>query len=483
MEMTLTEDWLPKPGALVEFTPTPATLAAVAETGPSSAPATFLQESHIRRWAERRHTDNPLPSELSLCFTVAFPLDPEALRKAFVTFLRRHETLRSRFDLDESGGRRTLTRHLIAAEDVDLTTGYGGSYASGEQLRDVLVAKFRAVADPTRWPAFVCGAIDHGPDGFTLLYSNDHAFSDGVSMVTAIFELHGLYTAYAAGLEPPLPPVGSYVEFARAERASVAAGAPELDRMAALIADNAERVRPLPLDLGLEAGEVADSRGAKIDLLDAEECERFAAACKKAGGSFSAGIFAAVALSELALTGREYYLGLNVIGTRNEPKYQLAQGWFINLMPILFELDRTEQFSALIGRAGFALDWVKPLASVPIHAALARAAELTGHPVPTTHDWPWVSYMDMRSISGAALENSLPGVSGIHGLGSRARIGQTSPMWFNRELDRLHVTVAYPDTESAHASAARYLQRLRETMRGIAATGDYTVTASTVPGS
>lgn len=474
MEMTLTEDWLPKPGALVEFSPTAATLAAAADADPSSAPATFLQESHIRRWAERRHGDNPLASELSLCFTVATPLDPEALRQAFTTFLRRHETLRSWFDLDQTGGRFRLTRYLVPAEEVELATSYGGSFASGEQLRDILVDKYRAAADPTRWPAFVCGAIDHGPDGFTLLYNTDHAFSDGLSLVTAIFELHGLYTAYAAGQEPPLLPVGSYVEFARAERAAAAAGSPELDRMAALLADNADRVRPLPWNLGLAPGEVAESRGTKVDLLDAAECETFAEACKEAGGSFSAGLFAAIALTELELAGRTHYLGLNVVGTRNEPKYQLAQGWFINLLPISFDLDAAEQFSTLVGRAGFALDWVKPLSSVPIHAALSRAAELTGSPLPVTTDWPWVSYMDVRAISGAALENALPNVSNIHGLGSRSKIGQTSPVWFSRELDRLHVTVMYPDTEPAHASATKYLDRVRNTLRTVARTGDYT---------
>ncbi|QIS13159.1 condensation domain-containing protein [Nocardia arthritidis] len=477
MEMTLTEDWLPKPGALVEFSPTAATLSAVADAEPSSVPPTFLQESHIRRWADRRYGDNPLASELGLCFTVATPLDPEALRKTFTTFLRRHETLRSWFDLDETGGRFAVTRHLLGADEVDLVTTYGGSFASGEELRDTLIARFRSAADPTRWPAFFCGAIDHGPDGFTLLYSIDHAFSDGLSLVGAIFELHGIYAAYAAGQEPPLLPVGSYVEFAKAERAAVAAGSPELDRIAAMIADNAERVRPLPIDLGLAPGEAVDSRGIKVDLLDAAECEQFATACKNAGGSFSSGLFAAIALAELSLTGRAHYLALNVVGTRKEPKYQLAQGWFINLLPIYFELDRTEQFSALIGRAGFALDWVKPLSDVPIHAALSRAAELTAAKVPPTTEWPWISYMDVRAISGAALENALPGVSGINGLGSRSKIGQTSPVWFSRELDRLHVTMMYPDTEAAHASATRYLDRVRETLRTVAAIGDFTASA------
>ncbi|GAA5078566.1 condensation domain-containing protein [Nocardia iowensis] len=476
MEMTLTEDWLPKPGVLLEFTPTAASRAATAAATPSDAPATYVQESHIRRWAARRHTADPLASELSLCFSVASPLDADALRRAFTTFLQRHESLRSWFELDESAGKFALTRYLLEPGAVELETTTVGAFDSGEELRDLLVEKFHASAEPIKWPAFLCGAIDHGADGFTLVYNTDHAFSDGLSLVTAIFELHALYTAYSTGQEPVLLPVGSYVEFARNERAAVAANPPELDKLATLIADSLDKVRPLPIDLGLAPGELADSRGTKVDLLDAAECEAFSEACKAAGGSFSAGLFAAIALAELEFAGRTHYLGLNVVGTRQEPQYQLAQGWFINLLPISFEVDPTDHFTDLIGRAGVALDWVKPLASVPIHAALERAAELTGASVPATTDWPWVSYMDVRAISGAALENALPNVHGINGLGSRARMGQTSPMWFSRELDRLHVSMMFPDTPAAATSAAAYLDSIRTALRAIATTGEYTAT-------
>ncbi|MBF6209938.1 hypothetical protein IU433_03720 [Nocardia puris] len=465
MEMTLTEDWLPKPGALLEFTPTAESRAAALDAPASPVPPTFLQESHISRWAERRHTDNPLASELSLCFTVATPLDADALRRAFVTFLRRHETLRCRFDLDTGGG--DPRRHIVAAEDVDLVAEHRGEFDSGEELRDLLVARFRAAADPTRWPAFVCGAIDHGPDGFTLLYSTDHAFSDGISLVTAIFELYNCYSAHAVGTDPVLPPVGSYVDFAAAERAAVAAGSPELDRMAALLAGYADRVAPLPWDLGLAPGELAESRGTKVDLLDAAECEAFAAACKAAGGGFSAGLYAALALTERETAGRTGYLAMNVVGTRSAPEYQMAQGWFVNLLPVGFDTADAD-FAELVRRAAAALEDVKALGSVPVHAALRLAAVRSGAPQPVTTDWPWVSYMDVRAISGAALEQALPAVSGINGLGSRSRIGQTSPIWFSRELDRLHVTAMYPDTPAANASAAEYFARLGAVLRAVA---------------
>ncbi|MFG1795293.1 condensation domain-containing protein [Nocardia sp. NPDC049149] len=476
VEMTLTEDWQPKPGVLVEFTTTAASKAATETTAPSDIPATYLQESHIRRWSARRQTDDPLASELSFCFTVARPFDPEALRRTYIAFLQRHETLRSWFRIDETDGRFALTRYLLDPAAVDLETHTVATFTDSGDLRDALVAKFKANANPTRWPAIVCCAIDHGADGFTVVYSADHAFTDGMSVLTSLLEFHALYAAFSTGQEPALPPVGSYVEFAKAERAAVAAQPAELARLAELLAENAQRVRPLPIELGLAPGELADSFGTKVDMLDAAEIDAFADACKAAGGSFSAGLYAAVALAELEFAGRTSYLGMNVVGTRSAPQYQLAQGWFINLIPIAFDLEGAHRFTEVIGRAGVALDWAKPLSNVPIHAALERAAQLTGAPLPVTTDWPWVSYLDMRAMSGAALENALPGISEIHGLGSRSRIGQTSPIWFNRELERLHVTMMYPDTAIAHKSAADYLGQIRTTLRAIAHTGDFAAT-------
>ncbi|WP_405165105.1 condensation domain-containing protein [Nocardia sp. NBC_01499] len=477
VEMTLTEHWQPKPGVLLEFTTTAASQAATETTAPSDVPATYLQESHIRRWSARRQTDDPLASELSFCFSVARPLDADALRRTYIAFLQRHETLRSWFRIDESDGGFALTRYLLDPAAVDLETHTLATFTDSGELRDTLVAKFKANANPTRWPAIVCCAIDHGADGFTVVYSADHAFTDGMSVLTSTYEFHALYTAFSTGQEPVLPPVGSYVEFARNERAGVAAQPPELAQLAGLLAEKAHGVRPLPIELGLAPGEVADSFGTKVDMLDAAEIDAFATACKNAGGSFSAGLYAAVALAELEFAGRTSYLGMNVVGTRSEPQYQLAQGWFINLMPIAFDLEGAHRFTELIGRAGVALDWTKPLANVPIHAALDRAAALTGAPLPVTTDWPWVSYLDMRAVSGPALEAAMPGVSEINGLGSRSKIGQTSPIWFNREVERLHVTMMYPDTPVAHKSAADYLGQIRTTLRAIAATGDYAVTA------
>jgi len=472
MEMIHLTEWLPKPGELIEFVPTAATLNAAAATPASPIPPSFIQEFHIRYWRERRVDSDPdrpdVRTELSLAFRIDEPLDRAALRAAFTAFLHRHDSLRCWFDVDDT----TMTRHQIDADAVALETVVVGGFDSGEALRDRLGARFRA-PDPTAWPAFACGAIDHGADGFTVYYSIDHAYSDGASLVAVLFELHQLYTAHAAGREPALPPVGGYSEYARRERALVAAEPPELEQLANILAGNADRMRPTPWDLGLAPGEFGDSTGLRFDVLTGAECEAFGAACEAGGGSYAAGIYAAIALTELELDGRTRYLGLNVVGTRDDPQFRFTQGWFVNLVPVTFEVGAAASFRDLVGRARTAVSETKPLASIPLLAAMARAAETTGRELPPVRDWPWVSYMDMRMISGAILEQSLPGLGEIHGLGSSARISQPSPLWFNREHDRVHVAVMFPDTARARESVTGYLERLRTILRTVAATGDF----------
>ncbi|MBF6170515.1 condensation domain-containing protein [Nocardia blacklockiae] len=481
MEMIHLTDWLPKPGELLEFRPTPAAVAAAAAAPVSPEPPSFIQEFHLRYWQRRRRDSTPadlgrdVRSELSMCFSIATPLDRAALRLAVTDFLRRHDSLRCRFD--DSGA--TLTRHVVAPEAVEVETTALGVYSSGEALRDRLAARFRA-PDPAAWPAFACGAIDHGDDGFTVYLSLDHAFSDGASLISAIAELYGLYTGHAAGASPVLPPAADYGEYARRERDTVDARPPELERLARLLADNADHIRPTPWDLGLAPGEFGASTGLRFDLLTGAQCEAFGTACAAAGGSFTAGLYSAIALTELDIAGRTSYLGLNVLGTRTDPRFQFTQGWFVNLLPVAFEVGRTARFTDLAGRARSALHDIKSLTGIPLLAALPRAAELAGRELPPVRDWPWVSYMDMRPVSGDLLERSMPGLHGIRGLGSSSRIGQPSPLWFNREAERVHVAVMFPDTERAHDSVTAYLERLRTVLRAVAETGEFTTAA---PGS
>ncbi len=462
MDMIRLSDWLPKPGELLDFPPTATARAAAAAADPAPIPPSYIQDFHLR------HRD----PALSICFTIAAPLDRKALCRSFVQFLRRHDGLRCWFvdDGERFGGR------ILDPAWVDLDIVSEGSFDSGEQLRDRLADRF-AACDPTAWPGFALGAIDHGDDGFTVHMSLDHAFSDGTSQVAAIFELHQLYTCHTTGETPALPSVGGYSEFARHERATVEQRPDDVDRLARLIAANRDYIRPLPWDFGLEPGATAASIDIRSDLLTGPECEAFTRACAAAGGSFASGIYAAIALTELEFAGRTRYVGLNMVGTRNNPRFQFTQGWFVNLLPIVFEVGAAARFTELIGRARAALQDIKPLAGIPLFAALARANELTGQSIPRVRDWAWVSYLDARPISGAMLEQSLPGLHRIHGLCSAPPTDRASALEFHREADRVQMSVRYPDTEAAHTSVGRYVERLRAVLRTVAATGEFATSA------
>ncbi|MBF6331362.1 condensation domain-containing protein [Nocardia transvalensis] len=473
MDMIRLTDWLPKPGELLEFTPSATALAAAAAADPAPVAPSYIQEFQLRhRSVDARH---PARTELSMCFTIAEPLDRQALRRTFIQFLRRHDGLRSWLVAEAT--ERSASCRILDPAWVDLDIVSVGSFASGEALRDRIDDRLRA-PDPATWPAFALGAIDHGADGFTVYVSIDHAFSDGTSQVAAIFEIHQLYTSYLAGTAPTLAPVGGYSDYARHERATAERQPSELEQLARILADNIDHIRPLPWDLGLEPGASAESIGMRYDLLTGAECDAFTRACAAAGGSFASGIYAAIALTELELAGRTRYAGFNMVGTRNTPKFQFTQGWFVNLMPIVFHVGVAARFTELVARARTALHDIKPLSGVPLFAALPRAAELAGRELPCVRNWPWVSYMDARPISGAMLEQSLPGLHGIHGLCSTSPTDRPSPLSFHREADRVHVTVSFPDTPQAHGSVEQYIERLRTVLRTVAATGEFATAAA-----
>lgn len=473
MEMTITEDYLLRlePGEVLEFGPTARSRAAARDAEISAVPPSFMQDSHIRRWAERQQGDGAGPEDISLSFTVPARLDRAALLRAFTAFILRHETLRCWYDFDTMPQPPRLRRRIVDATDIEFATTSLGDSTSVHEIRDVIVDRIKQGVHPLAWPTFFCGAVDHGERGFTVIYTVDHANTDGLSLAGAFFELQALYDAYAKGEEPTLLSVGSHVGYAAAERAEIEPGldSPAVGRLVELLLHGDGGVPPLPVRTGLAPGQRALPVNTVLDLLDAAECDAFAAECTSADGTFSAGLFTTLALTNLVLGGQQRYLGLNVVGTRSDPKYLMAQGWFVNLMPISFEVGASATFRDVIPRAAAALARVKPLTSVPILGAMEIARATTGADIPPTWEWPWMSYLDVRRFAGVTADSGKRIVSHA----TLRTCDRSSPIWFNREADRIHASVIHPDTPVAHQSYLRYFELMRTIMRSVAAHGDY----------
>jgi hypothetical protein len=412
---------------------------------------------------------------LAFAFHVPEPLNREALRHAFATFVTRHGTLLSWFE----GDVENLVQRILDPDDVVLAIASRGPAESTRKVSERVMARFREGTSPLAWPSFVAGAIDHdaapGRDmgaptaGFTVYYGVDHAHTDGVSIMLGVEELTDLYRRGVAGNAEPLAPVGSYVDFSAAEREledGLSLDSPAIAVWLSALSDAGFELPSFGLPLGLEPGETAPSTRVTAELGDAETIDAFEQVVRSAGGGMSAGMFAALASVEEELAGRERYVALNAVATRFEPIYRAAQGWFINLVPVAADLTQAPSFAQRVAVLQGSIERARIAAPVPARAVVnaVTAALPSGSGISATTVPPMVSYIDMRRFPGA----ELPGLDQIVALGGPGNTGDVS-FWINRKSKRTYVMASYPDTPTAHASVTRYLTGLGEVIARTAA--------------
>ncbi|HSF41682.1 MAG TPA: amino acid adenylation domain-containing protein, partial [Thermoanaerobaculia bacterium] len=183
------------------------------EGGP--APLSFAQQ---RLWfLDRLAPGSPLynvPTALHL----AGPLDPAVLAACFGEIVRRHEALRTRFEIREGGPVQTPEPAApLPLPEIDLS-GLPADLRAVEEERRI-EEEARAPFDLTRPPHLRARLVRLGPDEHLLLLTVHHIASDAWSIGVAVGELVALYPAFAAGRPSPLPelPV-QYADFAREER-------------------------------------------------------------------------------------------------------------------------------------------------------------------------------------------------------------------------------------------------------------------------
>lgn len=470
MEMTSIESWHPRPGEVLEIRPTEQTLDATRSAAALTARPSLLQESHIRTAADRRAKGVPWSPWLAFSFHVPQPLDRDALRRTMQRFVTRHGALLSWFEIPDDAqidDSTTFTRRALEADDVELELVDAGVAADTEAARAAITERFAAGTSPLEWPSFAAGAIDHGADGFTVYYGVDHSFTDGVSITLAVADIFRIYQleAHGEGAEPA--EVGSYVDFSEVERARserLTWRTPAVRTWARALLSVRNKLPSTSLDIGLEPGETGPSTRTNRTLADAATMQAFEQRCKAHGGGASAGLFGILALIDVALTGRSSYFVLNTVATRSEPQYAMAQGWFINLVPVAFRVPRRAGFDDLVGRAQKSMNRSKAATDVPARAIVDYAAKFGGVKVGATAVPPMVSYLDMRRLPGA----ELPGVDDAHALGGPGTTGDVS-MWLNRRTDRTYALMSYPDNATAAASIDRYFRAITELIRAVAA--------------
>ncbi|WP_244431598.1 condensation domain-containing protein [Segniliparus rugosus] len=447
----------------------------------SPIPASYIQERHIRRASANAKLPSPPPAvweAVSIEFDV--PLDKDALGEVWQRFLKRHDSLRSWFQVQEipaigNAGQpiSKVIRHEVDPATLTWELVEGPTFETGEQVRDYLVSRFDETTSPLQWPALVFAAVEH-EDGFHAVLAEDHSFCDGYSNLIAIVEIKSLYREITEDEPAVLPNPGSQLESAREERARLASltiDSPQTQRWIEYYHSLGGQLQKFPLPLGEGSGEP----GGKVltfELITEHEAEILHKYCKEHGGGFTAGVYAAFAATNYELGGQSQFNMLRAVATRDDERYTYTHGWFINTIPVMFGLDDVADFADLIPRSQQAMNDTKELASVPIQRVIDLVAETMGTADSTGIPFqppPMISFIDVRLFPTwlATKETS------YHKVVQPVPPTTTVFNWLNRYHDLLELVVFFPDNPVAEASIRKYVDHLRSVLRSVVETGRY----------
>ncbi|MFL5384123.1 MAG: amino acid adenylation domain-containing protein, partial [Longimicrobiaceae bacterium] len=170
---------------------------------PSVFPASFAQR---RMWLLDRLEPGSTAYSLPKVWRIPGPLDAAVLERALGELVRRHETLRTRLEVQGSEPVQVVDPPTpFRLEVTDLSALPPGAAAAEMERR----AREDA-AEPfslERGPLFRASLLRLGAEEHVLLWNLHHAVTDGWSTGILVRELAALYEAFARGEPSPLPPL------------------------------------------------------------------------------------------------------------------------------------------------------------------------------------------------------------------------------------------------------------------------------------
>lgn len=451
-----------RPGRLVEWTLSAATVETAAGLPEDSRPPAYIQESHIRTARSVREDGLFVPTWLGAAFDIPGPVDLGVLQEALRDWTLRHETLRSGFRWTGPAGDE-MRRFTLDPDAVSLERADVGEFTDTAALVRHLQRRFDETADALRWPNLIYTAVVHD-DGTSVYMAFDHSNVDAYSLYRIPAEIHELYAARAAGRPTAHPPAGSYVDFCEAERADadrLDAGHDIVARWREFIRRCDGRLPSFPVDLGVRPGDPLPRQKMLCEpLVDAADAAAFEAYCRPHGGSL-VGMLAATALIVHEIGGEPVYRTVVPFHTRTSSRWTDSVGWYVGGAPLEIPVAGLSGFPAVLRAVRAELAAGRRLSRMP----LARVLRLLGSDFrPTSPDlYSIVSYVDCRTVPGAERWDDLKAYGLI-----RVSYGDQVCAWVSRLHEGLWIAGRYPDTDIAHKNLRLYTERLRDIITGIA---------------
>lgn len=317
-------------------------VGAQATTAPAgAAPVAVSQEGMV--WHEQFTPGSfNLPS---LVRRYRGALDVAALEWAFSEMVRRHEPLRTTFEVGDGVARQVVGERTGAALTVvDLTAMAPGDRDAEAAL---LVAEAtRRPFDLSAGPLFEPRLLRLGTDDHVVVVRLHHTVFDDWSVDVFRRELSALYGARVAGATSPLAePATSYTAVSRRQQAALAG--PRGDDQRAWWR---RELAGAPLSTQLPAGEQAGPQPAlRVDLPPALAAAVRALAPRLRATPYMT-VLAAFSALLARITGQDDLVVATVVAHRDRSEVEPLIGCFTKKVPLRLRVDGDPTFSELVAR-------------------------------------------------------------------------------------------------------------------------------------
>ncbi|HET6978715.1 MAG TPA: condensation domain-containing protein [Pyrinomonadaceae bacterium] len=178
------------------------------------APLAYAQE---RMWVLYQLDPSSSAFNISMAVRLEGKLNVAALKRALGALVRRHEVLRTTFDVTADGGQPFQSVHPPPSYwPLPLTElGHLPPPARNEEMRRLIAAEAARPFNLAAGPTFRTALLHLGVDEHVLLLSLHHIVADGWSLGILVRELTVLYESFVTNVTSPLPALPiQYADFA-----------------------------------------------------------------------------------------------------------------------------------------------------------------------------------------------------------------------------------------------------------------------------
>nr|WP_282202311.1 non-ribosomal peptide synthetase [Kitasatospora fiedleri] len=306
---------------------------------PERVPLSCAQE---RLWFLEQLVPGTAIQNVPLAVRLTGRLDEPALARTIGEIVRRHEVLRTTFEVvDDRPVQRVLPTADVPLRPVDLRAVPAGERE--ERLAAEAAAEAAVPFALERPPLLRTALIRLTDEDHVFLLTMHHIIADGWSVGVLFREVTELYSAFAAGDSSPLPELSvQYADFALWQHEHLASGAADADleywraRLGGRLP-----VLELPTDRPRPADPVFDG-GRESAVLPAELAEGVRALSRRSGATpFMTLIGAWAALLQRMSGQDDLVVGVPIAG-RDRLETEELIGFFVNTLALRFDLSRTD---------------------------------------------------------------------------------------------------------------------------------------------